>query len=458
MSQLNIKQVIEQGYCIGCGVCAHLKPEAISMRMNEYGQFQAKLKDDDVDTRAIDRFCPFSDYCENEDEIARDVFGEKKYTSALGYYESTYAGYVKEDNYRMQGSSGGFGSWFCSELLDRGIINGVIHVKSSVSEDGLFEYGFSESKEEVRADAKSKYYPVKLDQILDLIKQKEGPFLFVGIPCMVKALRLLAKGNADLRSAIPLTMGLVCGHIKSKAFSEMLAWQLGVPPDHLAGIDFRTKLEGFGSNRYGVTVYDRRRPTEGVVSKPVDQMFGTNWGLGYFKSKACDFCDDVMGETADVTIGDAWLPEYVQEMAGTNILVVRNKLIDNILEEAEADSRIYLDRISPEKVLLSQKSGINHRRKGLQYRLYLNDKANLPSPKKRLPPSSEFPRKFKKVQERRVELRDKSHRQFLEAKRKGDYSIFENGMAPLNHQYAQLYRTPLLIRAIRKLKRLMGRG
>lgn len=40
--------------------------------------------------------------------------------------------------------------------------------------------------------------------------------------------------------------------------------------------------------------------------------------------KACDFCDDVFAETADIALGDAWLPEYVQDGNGTNVVVTRN--------------------------------------------------------------------------------------------------------------------------------------
>lgn len=322
----------------------------------------------------------------------------------------------------------------------------------------LFEYGISSTEDDLRLNAKSKYYPVKLDDVLEIVSENKGRrFLFIGIPCMVKAIRLLARDNPSLNESIVYTLGLVCGHIKSKAFSEMLGWQLKVEPRNLKGIDFRTKLEGYGSNQYGVTVFDKRKPDVPIVSKPVNELFGTNWGLGYFKSAACDFCDDVMAETADITIGDAWLPEYVNESAGTNIIVVRNKDFAAILANAETDGRICLDSVSPERTALSQRSGINHRRSGLQYRLYLNSRARIPTPKKRVSASNKFPRKFKRIQELRVKLRDQSHRQFLEAKEKDDYSVFTEGMRRMNADYAKFYRTPVFIRIARKLRRILKR-
>ena len=32
-----------------------------------------------------------------------------------------------------------------------------------------------------------------------------------------------------------------------------------------------------------------------------------DWGMGIFKLGACDYCDDIVGETADISFGDAWL-------------------------------------------------------------------------------------------------------------------------------------------------------
>ena len=36
---------------------------------------------------------------------------------------------------------------------------------------------------------------------------------------------------------------------------------------------------------------------------------------------ACEFCDDVVGETADMSVGDAWLPGYVSDWRGTSVVV-----------------------------------------------------------------------------------------------------------------------------------------
>jgi len=76
--------------------------------------------------------------------------------------------------------------------------------------------------------------------------------------------------------------------------------------EEVQNFDYRVKIPNKPANKYGM------RATSGKGKETFMQnesIYGLNWGYGLFKYKACDFCDDVMGETADITIGDAWLPK-----------------------------------------------------------------------------------------------------------------------------------------------------
>ena len=50
-----------------------------------------------------------------------------------------------------------------------------------------------------------------------------------------------------------------------------------------------------------------------------------------FKYKACDFCDDVFAETADVVVGDAWIPKYLTQ--GNSLVVTRSSLFDSLINK-----------------------------------------------------------------------------------------------------------------------------
>jgi len=42
------------------------------------------------------------------------------------------------------------------------------------------------------------------------------------------------------------------------------------------------------------------------------------WTNGFFKLNACNFCDDIFAELADVVFMDAWIDPYIYDSKGTN--------------------------------------------------------------------------------------------------------------------------------------------
>lgn len=396
--------------------------------------------------------CPFSDKIENETEIGKQLYGELpvNYNEYTGYYLKNYAGYVKESEYRKMGSSGGMGNWIASQLLKLNLVDGIIHVKSSNRNDEspMFKYQISYTEKELVQGAKSKYYPVEMSEVIKLVKENEGRFALIGIPCFIKSIRLLANQDQIIKNRIKFCIGLVCGHLKSDMFAKSIGWQMGIPPKDLKSIDFRKKLEDRPANEYGVEVKGIVNDIEVEESLPTKQLYTTNWGYGLFKYNACEFCDDVVAETADITVGDAWLPEYKKESMGTNVIIVRNPIINDIIKKNS--DNIHIEEISTEKIYDSQASGFRHRREGLSYRLYLKDKNKEWRPVKRIEPSSKIKFKRKKVYEKRLVLTRESFRAFKKAELENDFKVFIDHMNPYIKEYKKTVAQPLIKRVVRK--------
>jgi coenzyme F420 hydrogenase subunit beta len=450
--------VVKSGYCIGCGACAAFDPK-ISIKLDEMGRYAANCEDENtVIAPAAARVCPFADGVPDENELARDVFGEStQFDSHVGYHIRNYAGWVVESDFRARGSSGGLASWILVELLNRGLVDHVVHVapQPSASEGApLFRFAISSTPEEARANAKSRYYPVEMSGVIEQMLQRPGRYVVVGIPCFIKAIRLACRESFVLKERVVFTVGIVCGHLKSTAFAEMFAWQCGIAPKELRSIDFRTKLPGQPAWSYAVTVTGERNGQAVSVTKPTSELFGSNWGHGFFKYRACDFCDDVVGETADISIGDAWLPEYVSDSGGTNVVVVRSRVLHALLTDAVAEGRLHLDSIAVEKVVESQAGGFRHRRDGLAYRLKLEDGAGRWRPAKRVAPSaSHLAAKLREIYMLRYELGKTSHAVFAAAKANNDFNFFIQTISPLIIRYDRHYRRPLVFRVLGKIKR-----
>lgn len=421
----NLKEtVIENDYCIGCGACEFLHPTKYKVELSEHGMYKADVKDENLLTNInTEKVCPFSNASKNEDELSNNLFGENlNYDHRIGKYINCYAGHVNEGDFREKGSSGGFGKWLLNELLHLGYVNYVIQVEPGFKKDKLFTYSVFEKGDDILAGSTSAYYPVTMTEALNFIKNNSGKFAITALPCFSKAIRLLCLQDEVLNKRVKYILGIICGHLKSTGFAESLAWQIGVKPDNLKAIEFRNKIEGKKANEKGIYTIDKENNKSPVVSSRT--LAGGNWGHGLFKYKACDYCDDIVGETADVSIGDAWLNEYVNDHRGTNILITRSREIDDIIKLGIKNKRLIIDEITKESVIKSQSGGIRHRREGLSYRLYLKEIENEWAPAKRVKPEKIESANRRRTYEIREKLSYLSHQYFLEAKRNNELDIY----------------------------------
>ncbi|TIN26422.1 Coenzyme F420 hydrogenase/dehydrogenase, beta subunit C-terminal domain [Mesorhizobium sp.] len=432
--------VVARGFCIGCGACAVAPQSPMRIVMNDNGQYEAvatPVDENDQDLRSV---CPFSDTAINEDEIGRSIFGDGcEYVMNIGYFHKVHAGHVIEGDFRDRGSSGGFGSWITSELIKKGLVDFVLHVKESPSSapsgSPLFEYAVSSNVEEVRSGSKSRYYPVHMASVLRHVREHEGRYAIVGLPCFIKSVRLLQESDVLLAERVKYCIGLVCGHLKSSMYAENLAWQMGIPPGELRTIDFRVKDTSARADRYCIEASDGTKK----VSRPVRDLFGTDWGAGAFKYKACDFCDDVFAETADLVIGDAWLPEFVDDPQGTSIIVTRRKELSDLIASASKENRIEVRSLTASEAIASQAGGLRHRRDAISYRLAKERKTGGWVPPKRLRASSALFSSFDRVRQNiRTEYRNESHRMHRIARDSGDIQTYLAAMDVIYGRYKKL--------------------
>jgi coenzyme F420-reducing hydrogenase beta subunit len=345
------------------------------------------------------------------------------------------------------------------ELLAQGHIDAAVHVRESHPGAGsalLFQYGISRSPEEIRQGAKSRYYPVEMSGVLREVRDHPGRYALVGLPCFIKAARRLATIDPILRDRVSFYVGIFCGHLKSTRFAEAYALECGIHRHEIRSIDFRHKNAARSAPDYDVLVSGVRDGNPVVVIRPARECFSSNWGHGFFKLKACDFCDDVVAETADVSFGDAWLPEYSADCQGTNLVLVRNRIVHEVMQGALERGGIYLEAVTPHRVLQSQAGAFRHRSDGLAYRLYLADQTGQWRPVKRVSASANhISRRLRRVYALRMLLASESHRAFNKAVQAGDFQYFRDTMQPIVRMYEIAARRPLALRLAGRTKRAL---
>jgi coenzyme F420-reducing hydrogenase beta subunit len=277
-------------------------------------------------------------------------------------------------------------SWVAAELLRQGLVDGVAHVVAvhdPKAEGRFFRYQISRSEVEIAAGAKSRYYPVELSAVIAAMREIPGRYAVVGIPCFVKAVHLLRSQDALLRERIVFTLGLFCGHMKSARLIESFAWQMGVEVQEIVGVDYRRKNPARPANWYTAhfTLADGR-----TVARDWWHLVDGDWGAGFFQNSACNFCDDVVAETADIALGDAWTEPYTSDGRGTNVVIVRSPVLHQLIAAAIDEGRLALAPVDGDFVVQTQAAGFRQRREGLAYRLAWR-RAGL-QPRKRVAPGA----------------------------------------------------------------------
>jgi hypothetical protein len=100
--------------------------------------------------------------------------------------------------------------------------------------------------------------------------------------------------------------------------------------------------------------------------------------MGFFQYSACNYCDDVMAETADVSFGDAWVKPYSTDGRGTNVVVVRASWLDDLFQAGLREKRVELAPVDGDFLARTQAAGLRQRREGLAYRLHVRREGFVP--------------------------------------------------------------------------------
>lgn len=458
---INIKDIVNNDLCIGCGACA-TQNSKVKIETNDNGQLFANLDElTREESELISDVCPWSNNSDNEDIISENLFSNNnKYDSRIGYYTKIFRGFVKNRNIRMQSSSGGIIRWLLMKLKEENLIDAVIQVKASSLKEGhhnnnkLYTYEIFDTVEDISKASRSSYYPVEFSEVLKNIMNDNRTFAITGVPCFIKAIRLLQKKDPIFSKNIKYTISLICGHMKSTFYADFLSKQLDIQPKNISSIDFREKLHDAKANEKGLKISN----VSGSVKKiKVRDLYGSDYNLGFFQYKSCDFCDDIIGETADISVGDAWLPECIDQPLGESIVVVRDPEIRSLIESSEQKNLISCIELKPDRVVESQAGGYRQRREGLVVRMNEEIKNNTPlsSLTKRINLSDikKISKKRINIYKKRVELRIKSKEAYLAHKDENTVDAVIKKISPIVNEYYFLYKDSILIRIIKKIER-----
>jgi coenzyme F420-reducing hydrogenase beta subunit len=280
----------------------------------------------------------------------------------MGWVQDTYVGRLADKSERMQAPSGGVTTAVLLALLQRGEIDAAI-VAKPVKTRPWYQMTVAETPEEILASRGSVYHVVDFAETLrEVIQGPERRYAVVGLPCAVKAIRLAQRRIPKLKRRLSYVLGLTCGGHRSRCFTDLL---VGLTGSDNGFLRFRSKQYARQANDFAFTV------ETGNSKKQIRflGLFGFLWLNGVGELKSCLFCDDIFAELADGNFMDAWLPEYMHDPSGMNLVISRSPKLSSVLENLFALGICDGQHLPPAKVEDSQLGVIDKKRSDLPARI-----------------------------------------------------------------------------------------
>ena len=347
MNNNTIAQVVKDGLCTGCGTCIALCPkEAIKLTINEKkGIYVPALNEEKCDNCGICyEVCPGHEV--DFKALNLEIFGKEPENILIGNYLNCYVGHSTDYDIRYNSASGGLVTQLLIFALEEGVIDGALVTKMKKDKPLEPEPFIARTKEEIIEASKSKYCPVPANIALkEILKSKEGErFAVVGLPCHIHGIRKAEQTNKKLKEKIVLHLGIVCNHAPNFWGTKLLLQKLKVRKDDVIKLDYR------GQGRPGAMKIS-------LKGSELELLLSDYWnfvGAYFFYPARCLMCSDEICELADISFGDAWLPELSDDKIGASIIISKSKIGEEILEATKLKSEIELNDISVKKVIQSQ--------------------------------------------------------------------------------------------------------
>jgi len=354
-----ILRLVEDQLCTGCGTCMALCPQKAIEMVNDVqnGIYIPHIERElCIKCGICFKVCPGPGI--DFDQLNLEVYGKISENILTGIYRNCYIGHASDHDIRRQSSSGGLITALLIYALEERIIDGALVTRMNKNKPLEPEPFIAKTKDEIIEASKSKYCPVPANiAIREILEAKDCKrFAVVGLPCHIQGLRKAEKINKELKTKIVLHLGLFCNHVPNFWGTRILLQKLKIKEDEIIKLDYRGDgWPGF----MNISMKDGRHRQFHLPD------FWRFLGMYFFFPTRCLMCSDLFCELADISFGDAWLPELSDDKIGTSIIISKNDMAENILQKMKLKKKIELSEIDVEKVTQSQIKPVYLKKKNL---------------------------------------------------------------------------------------------
>lgn len=348
IEQKNVTKITKAGLCTGCGMCQVVCPEqAIEINLLDRGWFQAQINE---------KLCSNCGLClkicgrnhEDDNTKSQKYREQDEYTRFLGYYDHCYLGHSTDINIRWNAASGGVITSILAFCFKKHLIDCAI-VASSNTENPLISQAIvATSIEEILQSCGSRYAPIAINVAIKQALNLGKKIAVVGLPCHIRSLKKAGLLLPELKNKLVLSLGMFCSHNVSLKAVDFVLLHRKIRKNNVSEFDYRGK--GWPS---GIRIKAKHGRTAYISNS--NSVWTKLFSSFIYAPSYCLSCTDQTNELADISFGDAWIPEVVKhDRIGRTICLARTEIGSSVLQQATQDKAIKLIEIEPEKVIKSQ--------------------------------------------------------------------------------------------------------
>jgi coenzyme F420 hydrogenase subunit beta len=341
---VDLRSIVQQHLCMGCGACAAARPDVVKMIDTEGHGRRPLIKPGAAPeiTESLAEICP-----------GREIGFAPARTydeAAWGPVLEVWEGHATDAALRFSGSSGGVVSALALYCVESETVAGAVQVRARKDQPLLNETVISKTRDDILEASASRYSPASPCEKLAEVRRDGRKHMFVGKPCDVAGATRLMDADQSLRKSIALTVSIFCAGTPSKAATRELIRAMDVSEEaHVDSVRYR----GLGWPGR-MTVQFREKDQDRVES--ASMSYADGWGkiLQKHTQWRCRLCADHIGEHADLSVGDPWYRPIGENEPGDSLIVVRTERGRRILRAAVEAGYLDIEARNLETLAASQ--------------------------------------------------------------------------------------------------------
>ena len=213
MTSINkLSDIVDNGLCIGCGLCQSITgKDSIEILMSSKGRLEPK-EISQISPEIFDKILKVCPGVIVEGLPKEQVDINTRHNLVWGYYLSLCYAWSTDNKIRFESSTGGLLNGLSLYLLESKKVDFVLHTTADPNKPMRNISKLSYNKEELlNYNSCSRYGPASpLDRFHEALNLNQ-PFVFVGKPCDISAIRLLSKTDKRVNQMCKYLLTLVCG-------------------------------------------------------------------------------------------------------------------------------------------------------------------------------------------------------------------------------------------------------